>query len=1377
MRTLSEKFKELQEEHPGQVLRFVDLTLKDGTVLNLTNHQLWEKGFQFEDAVSGESSFDIGSVIVNQCIVNINNIYNDYSNYNFEGAEAVCYLGMNVGEKTEQIEKIRICTMTVVEAPYQNSSIISLTCQDNAHKFDRDYAESKLSYPATRSQIIRDACNVCGVTLGTVSFYGDDYVVQERPADEALTFRQVLSWTAQLGCQWMRCDEYGHLCVGWYPLEPKAEDSLKIRSTIGLTVNLEEVVITGLKVTEYTTDDSNGTSYLYGTEGYVLSIDKNQLITAGTGKDAAEKIGRQCVGMHFRPFSCSQLMDIAMEAGDAVVVTDRKGNTYQSYVTVTTLKPGEYQSVACNAKSAERNSYKRYDELTQAYLAQKKQYQVQKTAWENQIEELGKRLKESPGLYTTEEKDSAGGKIFYWHNKPTLKESDIIWKMTADACGVSTDGGKTWNAGLSVDGKLIGKIMSTIGLNFSWGVGGELIIQDKSGNETMYVNAETGEVRIRATSFSISGKTVNDIAKDYANSTLDDFLQGEYADAMTEISESLDKKAETWYQDTDPSLNWNERREKEPLQDSEKETITDSKNEDLLTVWEREKVSHNGDLWHNTTTNVQYIYINGNWQEMNVPDEVFDKIDGKAQIFVAEPVPPYDVGDTWFTGTEIRVCMTKRESGKYQASDWLKKDAYTDDSALNTFLNGSYKNTLTEVRSQIDGKAETWRQESDPAAAWTTTAEKAKHKGDLWNNTKTQKSYIYNGTGWEEMTSTPPEAVFDMIDGKAQIFVSTPVPPYAIGDLWFNNQTSDILTCIVNRESGKFTAADWQKRNKYTDDSAFTKWMNGEYSNTLQEVKGQVDEKAETWRQSADPSKSWTTTTEKTKHKGDLWYNTTEQKSYIYNGSTWEAMKAEPPSSVYDSIDGKAQIFVNTPKPPYDVGDLWFNDSTSDIMTCVTGRKSGNYVSSDWQKRNKYTDDSSLNTWINGTYKNTLSEVRGQIDAKVETWRQSTDPATSWTTDTAKKLHKGDLWYNTNTQKSYIYNGSTWEAMKAEPPSSVYDSIDGKAQIFVNTPKPPYDVGDLWFNDSTSDIMTCVTGRKSGNYVSSDWQKRNKYTDNTAVDDLNKKLNQEEIFNRLTNNGVEQGVYMKDGKLYLNFTYALGGVLKLGGKNNGNGELQVYDENGNVIGSLSKNGFRIEQAEKISLGEYFNYDSSGKINGNKDVFLAMGGWQIKKTTVYDEPAEYWETSGSQLNGIGAYGPWAFWGGWNGGSAFKKENYKFLVTEDGVCKAMSWVTGSRAEWKQDIREYEDGALEKVLGSTVYRYQLKEHPKNEEGKHIGFVIGDGYALAEDMLDESKSSVDMYSALGIAYKAIQELNAKVNRLEGEIASYRQEAENGKI
>lgn len=1236
MRTLSEKFKELQEAHPGQILRFVDLTLKDGTVLHLTNHELWNKGFQFEDAVSGESEFEIGSVIVNQCVISINNIYDDFTEYNFDGAEAVCYLGMQISET--QLEKIRICTMTVVEAPYQNSSVITLTCYDNASRFDRDYSESTLKYPATRSQIIRDACTVCGVTLGTPSFYGEDFVVSERPADEALTFRQVLAWTAQLGCQWIRCNAYGQLCVGWYDLEPKTFS--KISSTNGLTINIDQVVITGVRVAEYSEDqaDEEVNEYLYGKEGYVLSITGNRLITKGTGKEAVSRIGQKCVGMSFWPFSGSELMDIGLEAGDAVKITDRKGKTYQSYVTVTTLKPGEYQSVACNAKSAARNSAKRYSELTQAYVSQRRQAKKEKTQWENELEGLSKRLNESPGLYTTEEADSDGGKIFYWHNKPDLKDSDIIWKMTAEACGVSTDGGKTWNTGLSVDGRLITKIMSTIGLNFSWGVGGELVIKDRSGKETVYMNAETGEVRICATSFTLQGETVDDIAKDLANKALEDFIQNEYSDALNEITESLDKKAETWYQESDPAVNWTERSTNEPLEDEDGGHIVDENGQDFATVWEREKRLHNGDLWHNPATNEEYMYKDGNWVSMSIPDEVFDMIDGKAQIFVSTPVPPYDIGDTWFTGTEILVCIAKREAGKYQKDDWEKKDSYTDDSALKNFMDGDYKKTLSDVKTQIDGKAETWRQESDPASNWLTEVEKAEHKGDLWNNTKTQKSYIYNGAGWEEMTSTPPQAVFDMIDGKAQIFVNTPTVPYAVGDLWFNDATADILTCIASRESGKYTPADWQKRNKYTDDSTFKNWMEKDYANTM-------------------------------------------------------------------------------------------------------------------------------------------SDVKTQIDGKAETWRQSADPALSWKTDTEKKKHKGDLWYSTTEQKSYIYSGSAWESVKTEPPSDVYDSIDGKAQIFVSTPTVPYAVGDLWFNDATADILTCIKDRDSGSFTVADWQKRNKYTDNTAVDDLNKKLNQEEIFNRLTNNGVEQGVYMKDGKLYLNFTYALGGVLNLGGKNNGNGELQVYDENGNVIGSLSKNGFRIEQAEKISLGEYFNYDSSGKIDGNKDVFLSMGGWQIKKTTVYDEPAEYWETAGSQLNGIGAYGPWAFWGGWNGEGAFNKNNYKFLVTEDGICKAMSWVTGSKAEWKQDIHSYEDGALQKILETTVYRYQLKEHPKNESGRHIGFVIGEGYNLADDILDESKSSVDMYSALGVAYKAIQELSEKVTVLEKRLQKYKGEEQNATI
>ena len=539
----------------------------------------------------------------------------------------------------------------------------------------------------------------------------------------------------------------------------------------------------------------------------------------------------------------------------------------------------------------------------------------------------------------------------------------------------------------------------------------------------------------------------------------------------------IDGKAETWFQATDPALQWTDNSTSEPLQDHTGANITDSTGANILTVWDREKAAHNGDLWHNTTNNVEYIYKDGTWHEMSVPDDVFDKIDGKAQIFVGEPIPPYDVGDTWFTGTTILVCVVKRTSGKYNASDWAKKDTYTDDTALENFLSGDYKETIADLSTQIDGKAETWRQSTDPAANWTTDELKSQHKGDLWNNTENQKTYIYNGSAWQEMTSTPPQAVFD-------------------------------------------------------------------------------------------------------------------------------------------AIDGKAQIFVKQPTTPYDVGDLWFDSSSADIMTCTTARESGNFNAADWEKRNKYTDDSSLNNWIKGDYAKTLKDVQTQIDGKAETWRQSTDPSKSWTTDALKKQHKGDLWYNTTEQKSYIYNGSAWEQMKAEPPSGVYDAIDGKAQIFVSQPKPPYSVGDLWFDSTSADIMTCVTARESGLYVAGDWQKRNKYTDNSAVDALDKALTQLEIFNRLTNNGAAQGIFLKDGKLYLNFSYAQGGTLKLGGVNNGNGQAEVYDSSGNKIGSWNKDGFNLQKGSiygtQIHLESQNDY-IQGTVNGNEAVKISTGGVKVDST--------------------------------------------------------------------------------------------------------------------------------------------------------------------
>lgn len=266
----------------------------------------------------------------------------------------------------------------------------------------------------------------------------------------------------------------------------------------------------------------------------------------------------------------------------------------------------------------------------------------------------------------------------------------------------------------------------------------------------------------------------------------------------------------------------------------------------------------------------------------------------------------------------------------------------------------------------------------------------------------------------------------------------------------------------------------------------------------------QDDKKAETWYQSGDPSVDWTTDELKARHKGDLWYNTNDQKTYIFTGESWELTKTTPPDDVFDKIDGKAQIFVAQPKSPYAVGDLWFNSATSDIMTCVKARNTiGEFDSTEWEKRNKYTDDSTLTDFINNTYTTDIGNIQDQIDGKIETFRQETDPSTAWTTAEDKKKHIGDLWYNTATNETFMYNGTGWSPVAGTVPDEVWGKIDSKCQIFTAQPKPPYNKGDLWFVGSSGDILTCTTARKDGeSYVETDWTKQNKYTDDTTANTI-----------------------------------------------------------------------------------------------------------------------------------------------------------------------------------------------------------------------------------------------------------------------------------
>lgn len=149
-----------------------------------------------------------------------------------------------------------------------------------------------------------------------------------------------------------------------------------------------------------------------------------------------------------------------------------------------------------------------------------------------------------------------------------------------------------------------------------------------------------------------------------------------------------------------------------------------------------------------------------------------------------------------------------------------------------------------------------------------------------------------------------------------------------------------------------------------------------------------------------------------------------------------------------------------------------------------------------------------------------ISGLKDQIDGAIQTWfydgipNALTEPEVNWTTDKDRQTHLGDLYYDNQTGFCYRYmnqNGVySWARIKdTEVTKALSDAAkaqttaNAKKRIFVTTPKPPYDIGDLWVQGTSGDIMRCQTPKlESQAYAGADWVKASKYTDDTAVTNL-----------------------------------------------------------------------------------------------------------------------------------------------------------------------------------------------------------------------------------------------------------------------------------
>lgn len=909
MINVSSEFRDKLNNGNCNYLSYADITLKDGTTLNLTNDDIWNGGVTIEDAVSS-GTFEVGSAVINQCTIVINNIYDKFTKYDFKEAVVSVQLGIDLNETefdidaddetessyTPRIEKIKKGVYTVDDTKY-NGSIITLTCIDNMGKFDRAYSESKLEYPATLKAIVMDACDICGVTLNTPDFSHSDYIINTRPTDAAVTFREVIAWCGQISGNYCRCNVNGQLELKWfnqsllektlinlipdslfddgiaswkavdskigtdtieykemlsiipdagktgYAVEAVSNLKLATNYTIGgqffmqypedndvaivkilngtkeiaskeielndgwtgfrfdfvstsqnVSINIgfkgdntlyvykpyleekipdeiyqfngvynsdvatDDVVITGVNVMEKedtvdtdsdieeeaedTTSSSDGyKNYQTGTAGYIISIENNELIKDGAGQTVSGFLGEQLIGFAFRKATITHISDPTLEAGDVAILTDSKFDRYKILVSSTKFNTNNSQTTSSNAESTEKNSAVRYSAATKNYVEYRKQIVQEKTDRQKALEELKDRLNKASGTYTTIVKDSAGGQIFYLHNKPQLKDSDMIWKMTAEAWGVSTDGGKTYNAGMTVDGDTIVRYLKATGLTADVITSGRIQVKDSLGNVIFLVDMDTGAVQISGNNIVIGGKSAPDAisdavkeSKNYADGKVSDFAET-VTKSVADLQNQIDGQIETFYYDYEPTL----------------KNIPAS---DWTT--EDDKKKHEGDLFYWKSKGYAYRFFKDGdtWKWQLVQDTDVTKAlqtasfaqstaNSKCRVFITQPTPPYDTGDMWNQGQngDILTCVVARgEGASYVETDWQKLNKYTDDETANKALEEARKSRAMIINLDNDYQAIT----TDYKGEYTTFPECRTTAQVLYGHTDISNDCTYN---------------------------------------------------------------------------------------------------------------------------------------------------------------------------------------------------------------------------------------------------------------------------------------------------------------------------------------------------------------------------------------------------------------------------------------------------------------------------------------------------------------------------------------------------------------------------------------------------------------------------------------------------------
>lgn len=1271
MINVSNTFKEKLQDGE-QVIEIVEITFADGTTKTLENEIVIGNN-DFSDCAES-SSFPVGATVCKTMKLELDNTEDQWKNYNFYQAKVHAYLKLQTSvaesasesiwmddfyepildidgnsivlsraaseDRYETIDK-GIYTITT---PEQYGEILSFTALDDMYKTNAKYY-SALTLPQPIMALVRDACESLNIPMGFSSMAHGNVIVTALP--DNMTFRQLIGWAAMLETANARIDNRGYLqFIKWNfgAVENGSLVPFKLEDYVSSpALSSDDIVITGIRVKNKESES------LFGTAGYVLELENNLLSDSDLGT-VATWIGGNLVGAKFRNLQGDLLYNPLLEFGDMARSFDRNGNGYLTPITDVSSPLNGITTVKTQADDPIRNSSTYMSEATKALVEARQLVKDERTEREKAVERLANTLKESGGLYMTEDPQDDGSVIYYMHNKPTLEESDIVWKLTAEAIGISTDGGKTYPYGFTVTGEMITRLLYAEGINASYINAGALVVRDTNGKIIFSADIDNNQIVIDGASVRIGASPLDGLLNS---------MQGQ-----------IDGNINTWTGTPAPTLS------NYPAN----EWLTDT-----------EMSKHVGDLYYDGDSHAYRFRNDGKgyyWERLkdtDVTKALQDSEDALAAAKSAQEAAALAKNMTLQLSNEYQGISVDSDGNygtfpgnvstqavvMYGTQDITSDCKFTiikSDSVTGSWNNVTKTYTVTALSTDdgwVDIKA-TYISVLSVVKRFSLAKIYAGKNGtngvDGLQGPKGDQGIP--GPQGEQGIQGPQGPIGEQgipgtpgADGKTPYLhiryapvenptsgQMTKTPDIYIGT--YTDYLQDDSTDPASYTWAKFRGDDGQPgKNGYTwikyasmpngedmsDNPDTVPWIDTD-GNTICDTVGNpiylepeyvayigIANNKETPTESDDPADyTWT------RYKGADGENGSDGK----DGADGKDGKTSYTHIAYaNSADGKTDFSVSDSNREY-IGmyaDFTEQDSTNPddyAWTLVKGANGAQgipgkagadgktpyfhiayansadgktgfdvVVSAGKQYIGQYTDYDTPDDSIDPT-KYSWTKIKGEQGDKGEQGVPGRTYFIELSSNILKRGQNDKVVPSTITAKAYYRDGDSATRTAYSGRWYVQTSMDGSTFTnvlvsTVNEPSKSYTVSSL---DRSIVSVRFILYAADGTTNQLDMQSVPVVIDVDA-------LTHEEIFNLLTNNGSMKGIYKEGNQLYISFTYAKGGTLKLGGPNNGYGTFEVYDANGNIIAQIDNSvGFKnFKGKEWFQINESVataGYDSS-----------------------------------------------------------------------------------------------------------------------------------------------------------------------------------------